>query len=135
MIGILISSHGKMAEGMLDTLNMFYSSELENVAALCYQESITIDDFNEKMNVTIQKINDGSGVIILTDIMGGTPMKEGIKHISDDIIMISGMNFSLLLDLVIKRNTAKNVKELDVGSIIEDAKQGIVNINEMIKEI
>lgn len=135
MIGILISSHGKMAEGMLDTLNMFYSSELENVAALCYQESITLDDFNEKMNVTIQKINDGSGVIILTDIMGGTPMKEGIKHISDDIIMISGMNFSLLLDLVIKRNTVKNVKELDVGSIIEDAKQGIVNINEMIKEI
>ena len=135
MIGILISSHGKMAEGMLDTLNMFYSSELENVAALCYQESITLDDFNEKMNITIQKINDGSGVIILTDIMGGTPMKEGIKHISDDIIMISGMNFSLLLDLVIKRNTVKNVKELDVGSIIEDAKQGIVNINEMIKEI
>ena len=135
MIGILISSHGKMAEGMLDTLNMFYSSELENVAALCYQESITLDDFNEKMNVTIQKINDGSGVIILTDIMGGTPMKEGIKYISDDIIMISGMNFSLLLDLVIKRNTVKNVKELDVGSIIEDAKQGIVNINEMIKEI
>ena len=135
MIGILISSHGKMAEGMLDTLNMFYSSELENVAALCYQENITLDDFNEKMNVTIQKINDGSGVIILTDIMGGTPMKEGIKHISDDIIMISGMNFSLLLDLVIKRNTVKNVKELDVGSIIEDAKQGIVNINEMIKEI
>ena len=135
MIGILISSHGKMAEGMLDTLNMFYSSELENVAALCYQESITLDDFNEKMNVTIQKINDGSGVIILTDIVGGTPMKEGIKYISDDIIMISGMNFSLLLDLVIKRNTVKNVKELDVGSIIEDAKQGIVNINEMIKEI
>ena len=135
MIGILISSHGKMAEGMLDTLNMFYSSELENVAALCYQESIALDDFNEKMNVTIQKINDGSGVIILTDIMGGTPMKEGIKYIGDDVIMISGMNFSLLLDLVIKRTTVKNIKELDVGSIIEDAKQGIVNINEMIKEI
>ena len=135
MIGIILASHGHMAEGMLHTLKMFYGNEPEEISALCYEEGMPLEDFEAAFEETIKSMNTGSGVIILCDIVGGTPMKEGVKYLNDSTLMITGMNFNLLMDLMIKRNGITNVQDLNIIEIIEDAKSGIINVNDLMKEL
>lgn len=49
MIGILLMSHGKMAEGMLDSCQLFFGEAIQQLQALCLAKEESVEGFDERI--------------------------------------------------------------------------------------
>lgn len=132
MIGILLMSHGKMAEGMLNSSKLFFG-EVEKVKALCLEAGDNPEEFDEKIKAAAQELDDGSGVIAFCDLLGGTPSNRSMYCLNDRLQVITGMNFPMFLELLGQRMSVESIDEIDIPGLIEIGKTGIVNLNEMVK--
>jgi PTS system mannose-specific IIA component len=106
MIGIVIVAHGRLADEFLSaTVHVVGPQErIETV-------SIGADDDMEKRRADIvaaaKRVNDGSGVIILTDMFGGTPSNLAISVMEKTgAEVIAGVNLPMLVKLASVRPTS-----------------------------
>lgn len=122
MKGILLLSHGNMAKGMLQSASIFFGDNIEQVEALDFQITDDSDLFEEKIGEAIDRLDKGEGVIILTDLFGGTPAHKTTKYVkSGKIDVICGMNFPIFLELLGSRNN----DDINLDELMEIGKEGI----------
>jgi len=106
MVGIVLVSHGR--------LGAEFRAALEHVAGPQKQiESIAIepdDDIEERRQdiiSAITKVDDGAGVVVLTDMFGGTPSNLAISVMSGSAVeVIAGVNLAMLIRLASARETS-----------------------------
>ena len=127
MIGVLLLSHGKLAEGVYETLKLFYGENLEQVSFLgLYEDGETdIESYENNVRKAIRKLNDGSGVVVLTDLLGGTPYNKSSLFRKKDVVILSGLNLNMALEVMGRRNRAEKVSEMNLGLIAEESRKGI----------
>lgn len=125
MIGILILSHGEMAHGMIHSLNFLYG-QAEGLRALCLYPEHSADDFDAMLAEAVTELDQGEGVLIFTDINGGTPANRALLLAArrPDVEVITGMNLPLLLAAVSSRDCC-TLPQL-VGELMEEAAQSIL---------
>lgn len=133
MKGIILASHGLLADGMLDALKLF-SGEPEQIKSLCLLPGEDINVFLENLCKSIDEVDTGDGVIIFCDLLFGTPCNccgalLGKKEYSERIQIITGMNLPMILEYVGTRES-----DTDASSILETGKTGIVDFNKLHKE-
>ena len=105
MIGLVLVTHGKLA--------VEFRAALEHVVGPQAQiETVSIgpeDDVERRRQDIIDavaKVNDGAGVILLTDMFGGTPSNLAISVMeANRIEVIAGVNLPMLIKLASVRNT------------------------------
>ena len=129
MIGILLMSHGRMAEGMLDSSTLFFGDDIPQLKALCLMPGDNPEDFDERIKSAIAEIDDGSGVIGMCDMLGGTPSNRSVLCMNDRFQVITGMNFTMLLELLGRRMSADDLNDIDINELMEIGRTGIVNLN------
>lgn len=132
MKGILLTSHGLLAEGMLDTVKIFSGSP-EQIDSLCLLPEEDMLEFLESLKSKIEKLDKGDGVVIFCDLLFGTPCNCNARLLADEqysnrIKVITGMNLSMVLELVSSRETG-----MDYDSLIKIGQDGIVNFNQLYK--
>lgn len=135
MIGILLMSHGKMAEGMLDSCKLFFGDNIEKVKALCLNSDDAPEQYDIRIKEAIKEIDDGSGIVAMCDLLGGTPSNRSMYCINDRFQVITGINFTMLLELLGRRINAEDVNELDIDELMEIGRKGIVNLNQKFQEV
>ncbi|MBC8587849.1 PTS sugar transporter subunit IIA [Paratissierella segnis] len=104
MIGIIIISHGILADGLLESSKML-CGESAGVVSAKLEPTDSPDMFRKKLEIAIEKVDEGEGILILADIPGGTPANQGVllqKH-RDDIEVITGVNVPLLIEAIMMR--------------------------------
>ena len=115
---IILASHGPFAQGALECAQMLMG-EQENIHIISVLVDSNIDMLRQKMQSSYSQLNQGNGVIILVDIMGGTPCNLAsellISH--DDVLLFCGFNIPVLLEVLNSREGTLN-----------DVKQAIENI-------
>lgn len=133
MIGILVLSHGEMAHGMIHSLNFLYG-QAEGLRALCLYPEHSPEDFDKMLTEAIEEVDQGDGVLIFTDINGGTPANRALMLAVQrpGVEVIAGMNLPLLLAAVSSREFC-TLPEL-VSELLEEAKISIVCINRVLCE-
>lgn len=129
MIGILLMSHGQLANGALDSLKLFMGGELEKVEALCLNYEDSAEDFEKKITDAIARLDDGSGVVGLCDLAGGTPGNICTRLANDQFHVILGFNIGLGLELLGKRFAAETVQDIDFDETVETCKSRFVYLN------
>lgn len=112
IIGVVVATHGELANAILKTVKMFYS-DLENVESVCLESSTNLDEFEKNMLDSYQRVNSGSGVLFLTDLFGGTPANKAMQLVlsENDVECVTGLNLGMLLEVLLSRTT-KNLKDL-----------------------
>lgn len=127
MIGVLLLSHGKLAEGVYEALKLFYGEELKQVSYLGLFEDgeMNIDSYENEVRKAIKKLDDGSGVVVLTDLLGGTPYNRSSLFRKKDIVILSGLNLNMALEVMGRRNRAEKVSDMNLGLIVEESRKGI----------
>ena len=125
MIGILLLSHGEMANGMRHSLNFLFG-QAEGLRALCLYPEHSPEDFDKLLLEAVTEVDQGEGVLVLTDINGGTPANRALMLAASrpDVEVITGMNLPLLL-------VAVNIRELYplpelVDALLEETKMSIL---------
>jgi mannose PTS system EIIA component len=99
MIGLVLVTHGKLAAE--------FRAALEHVVGpqeACETISIGPDDDMEERRRDIMeavgRVNDGAGVILLTDMFGGTPSNLAMTFLGDDTVeVLTGVNLPMLIKL------------------------------------
>lgn len=132
MIGIILISHGGMADGMMTSGPMLYP-DFEQVDCLTLWHADNPDEFQEKLEAKIKAVDSGDGVFILADMMGGTPSNRAIYSLSPKVRMLSGMNLPMLLSLLSAREDTNNLDEI-ARLVLEETNAGILDVNEALRK-
>lgn len=134
MIGIILMSHGKMAEGMLESSKLFFDEPVK-IKALCIEEGDNPEDFDQRILDAAKELDDGSGVIALCDLLGGTPSNRSMRVLNDRLQVITGMNLTMFLELLGLRMSSETIDDIDIDSLIETGKNGIVSLNNVVNRV
>ena len=132
MIGVLVLSHGELANGMLDSIKLFFGDDIPQLKAECLHADDSINDFDIRIKDAVNELDDGHGVVILCDIFGGTPNNRCTLILNERIKVISGINFSLLMELLGSRLSIEDISELNINELIEVSKNGMVYLNDAL---
>jgi Phosphotransferase system, mannose/fructose-specific component IIA len=127
MKGILLISHGEMAKGMMNSISLFFG-DLKQLDYLCLKKEDNPDQFHDLMKEKINQLNSGDGVIILADILGGTPCNQAAYLVNEDIIVLTGMNLGMLIAIM----SSRQGKTIDIDMVLDDGKTGINCLNDLL---
>ncbi len=97
MIGGIIVSHGKLAEELLNALTIILG-ETVNIEAISIGWYDDVEASKKKINDSLKKVDQKSGVLIFTDMFGGTPSNLSFSFLKDDKVeIITGVNLPMLI--------------------------------------
>lgn len=112
MIGIVICCHGKMGEGMKDATEIIVGPQ-EQLEVVSVQPGDGGNEILESLNSAIKKADSGGGVLLLTDLFGGTPTNIGCALLGDtNIEVVTGFNLPLLIKAVTGREEQSDIADL-----------------------
>lgn len=123
MLGLLVLSHGRFAEELVNAARKIVG-EIESFQALSMEWDADVEEATRRVDEAIQKVDQGQGVLVLTDMFGGTPTNLAMSlHEKDEIEIVTGVNLPMLIKFVNLR------EELDLhqaaGRIADQGRQAI----------
>jgi mannose PTS system EIIA component len=99
MIGLVLVTHGKLAEEFRHALEHVVGPQ-KLIETICIGPEDDMDRRKQDILAAVDHVNDGYGVIILTDMFGGTPSNLAISVMTaDKIEVIAGVNLPMLVKL------------------------------------
>ncbi len=134
MVGILIVTHGNFGTELLKSAELIIGKQ-ENVETLGLNHGDSVDELYKKVKEAIQKLDTGGGVLILTDLFGGSPSNVAAASLKGNKIRVesvSGVNLPMLIEALDLR-TRENLPDM-VNQIIQTGIEGIKNIRVELKE-
>ncbi len=112
MIGTLILTHGGMARELLASANVIVGP-MPNFEALSLEWGDCFDDAQAKIREALGRLEQGEGVLILTDMFGGTPCNLAVKFQSPGHVeVIGGVNLPMVLRLAGLRDDGMTLAEV-----------------------
>ncbi len=103
LIGVVVASHGRLAEEMLAAAEMIVGP-LQNSKAICFKPDQPAGELIKLMGDAIKEVDRGKGVLILTDLFGGTPANISLSFQGPGVEIVCGMNLPMLIKLAGCRN-------------------------------
>lgn len=123
MIGGLIVSHGKLAEELLNALTIIIG-EAVNIEAISIGWYDDVEESKKKISQSLKRIDQKNGVVIFTDMFGGTASNLSFSFLKDNQIeIITGVNLPMLIKFV-SLQRSNNLKEV-VKKVVEQGKKNI----------
>jgi len=99
MVGILIVSHGRLAEALISSVQ-FLVGNLQKIRGVSIWPKDKGKEVRDRIQKEIEEVDDGDGVVILTDVMGGTPTNLSLSFLEDEKVeVVTGVNMPMLLTL------------------------------------
>jgi len=96
MVGLVVATHGKLAEELLRTAEAIVGP-LERSRAVSITASSSMDASRAELEEAIRAVDDGDGVLVLTDMFGGTPANLALTFLDGHIEVLTGVNLPMLL--------------------------------------
>ena len=99
MVGIVIVTHLRLGEELLAVAELIVG-KLKQFDAVSIDPSEGVEEIREKISASIRKVDKGEGILILTDMFGGTPSNISLSFLEESKIeVITGVNLPMLLKL------------------------------------
>lgn len=107
MIGLLLVSHGRLAESFLEVAEEILGPS-EGVKVVSLAEPIDEERVLEQIQRARKEVDKGGGLLILTDMFGGTPANLCFSLLEDPMIeVLTGMNLPMILQILSSRKGAR----------------------------
>jgi PTS system mannose-specific IIA component len=133
MIKIVVATHGNFAKSLVDAAELITGKQ-ENIYVISNEKSDSLIRLQDKIQILLNDIIDGDGVLILTDMMGSSPSNASCKMLNIfNVEIISGVNLPMLLSAIFASKTIKNIFQLSENVFAESIKS-IVNIRKALSD-
>lgn len=125
MIGVILVTHGKLAEQFVEAMEHVVGPQ-KAVATICIGPHDDMESRRAEIAKAIDDVDSGAGVIILTDLFGGTPSNLAISLLdAGRVEVIAGINLPMLIRLAGAR---KKKDLLSTARAARDAGQNYITI-------
>ncbi|MBN2427863.1 MAG: PTS sugar transporter [Deltaproteobacteria bacterium] len=133
MKGLVVVTHTILAEALLQAAEMILGS-LKNAAAVCLEKEDSLETMNRKLTTAIETVGrDGDGVVVMTDMFGGTPSNISLVFLAEgQVEILTGVNLPMILSFF---NAKPDMALTDLAtSLSKAAKEGIVLPSALLAE-
>jgi len=127
MVGILLITHAPLGHAFISTASHMFSGQQERIEAIDVIADQDPCEINALAMAAIARLDDGSGVLVMTDVMGGTP--SNCCHVlttAGRVEVIAGVNLPMLLRAITYRD---NDLDTVVEKALSGAKTGAVKVD------
>ncbi len=135
MIGIVVVAHGNLADELISAVKFVLSQEpsVKFAGVSLEQSSTGSDNYEEIIDNSIKSVDEGGGVLLVTDMFGGTPSNISLTFLDKkNIEVISGVNLPMLLKLSTLKS---NIKIKEAIKIAEKAgKDNIIVASKLLSK-
>ena len=101
MVGLLITGHGHFATGLGSSLKLI-TGNTENIVYVDFEADHSTDTLTENINKGLDELKDCDGVLVLSDLAGGSPFKSAVEckvaRPDQAIEVLAGSNLPMLID-------------------------------------
>jgi len=125
---VVLVSHGTFAPGLQSVLSMLAGGEREDVLSIGLIDGMDADEFAQKFRLMIQPLGENDEVILLGDLIGGSPLTNAVNELSEsgllkNTIVFGGMNLGMALTAVMMKDDMETgmLKE----NLLSEAKNAI----------
>ena len=125
MIGIVIVTHGNLAKEFVVALEHVVGKQ-ESLSFVCIHPEDDMDKRRLQIIDSINKVDCGKGVVVTTDMFGGTPSNLAISTLDEGKVeVIAGVNLPMLIKMVTSRKKL-NLKKL--VKVSQDSGRKYINV-------
>ena len=112
MIGALIVTHGRLANELLNAAQKI-EPKAGVMEAVPLEWTDSVDEAREKIRKALDRIGDAEGVIIFTDMFGGTPSNISLSFLEKGRVeIVTGVNLPMVVKFATMQHDAKDVSTL-----------------------
>jgi len=112
MIGLVIVTHSGLGEALIEAGESILEGPLDAVTAVSVDLRQSAEKMREKINAGIKAVDQGKGVLILTDMFGGTPSNLSLSFLEEGRIeVLTGVNLPVVIRAA-KMRKENNLDEL-----------------------
>lgn len=123
MIGIVVAAHGHLATELIASAEMIVG-ELPLVRACNVGPALSPQAMEEQLRCAVRDVDDGDGVLVLADLIGGTPCTRSMALCQKlRLEVITGANLPMVLKAHSLRNT-RSLREL-AAQVVESVRSSI----------
>lgn len=110
MVGILLLTHAPLGRAFIEAATHVFRSPPERLEAIDVVADQSTDEVRRLAQAAIARINDGSGVLVITDVMGGTPSNCTLSLCDPGRVeVIAGISLPMLLRAITYRHNTLDV--------------------------
>jgi PTS system mannose-specific IIA component len=102
MVGLVVATHGKLAEELLRTAEGIVGP-IEQSQAVSVGAGSSMDEARARLAEAVHRADTGAGVVVLTDMFGGTPANLALTFLDEKVEVVTGVNLPMLLKLATAR--------------------------------
>jgi PTS system mannose-specific IIA component len=112
VIGALIVTHGRLAYELLNAAQKI-EANIGVMEAVPLEWTDTVDEAREKIRLALERIGEADGVIIFTDMFGGTPSNISLSFLEKGRVeIITGVNLPMVVKFATMQQEATDVSTL-----------------------
>ncbi len=117
MIGIVIVTHSQLGDALIDAAEFILGTRPDTMVSVSIDLNENVDKLRKKIAEGIKKVDHNQGVLILTDMFGGTPSNLSYSFLEEGRVeVISGVNLPILIkafDIQKKMELSKLAEHLE----------------------
>jgi PTS system mannose-specific IIA component len=99
MIGVLITTHGNLGNELIKSAELI-KGPLNDILHICVDQAKDVEDLKKEISNAIKKLDKGKGVLVLTDLFGGTPSNISLSFMKEGKVeVLTGVNLPMVLKL------------------------------------
>ncbi|MBR3358778.1 MAG: PTS fructose transporter subunit IIA [Solobacterium sp.] len=135
---VLLVSHGEFAPGLHKAIEMLAGSR-EDILSTSLKNGMGADEFAVNLREVIKNITAEDEIAVFADIVGGSPLTTtanvlGEAGLLGKTIMVGGMNLPIVLNTVLSKDYAEDLKEHIRSSVIPESREMIQEFQVAVEE-
>ncbi|MGA7991785.1 MAG: PTS sugar transporter subunit IIA [Thermoanaerobaculia bacterium] len=131
-VGLLLLSHGPLANALRETVHMLEPDEPDDIGALSLAWDEATEGATRRLEKAIAEYDKGRGVVLLTDMFGGTPSNLALAFLEPGLVeIVTGINLPMVVKARALAREGKSAREI-AHVLVERGRRAIVAAAELV---
>ncbi|MBP3870505.1 MAG: PTS sugar transporter subunit IIA [Faecalicoccus sp.] len=128
MLGILITGHGRFAEGLTSAIELIAGPQNHYV---CVNFEKEVKELEEDLKEGLKALGACDGILVFTDLQGGSPFKTVVELTlgKENVEVVTGTNLAMLAEAVMARSFITDLREL-TDVVVQTGKEHVLRFEE-----
>jgi PTS system mannose-specific IIA component len=98
VVGVVVATHGRLAEELVACAQAI-TGPLPALRSVGLDASVPLEAARQALSDAIRSVDGGRGVVVLTDMLGGTPSNLALGFLAEGVEVVTGVNLPMILKL------------------------------------